>query len=168
MLKETDSILLNISFVSNFVLICICFCEDKEDPRYTSEKATLNMRQTLSALGKNTHKFIQQHNDLTGKAEHLKYKSYVEERGNYRSGSGVTFSSNIAESKCFRKIYENVYFLFSLQDPRFHTSSVRQELNDTISKLLKTTHNFVRQHDELANRAEYLKYKDFVSQREKH
>lgn len=120
MLKESDSILLNISFVSIFVLICICFCEDKEDPRYTSEKATLNMRQTLSALGKNTHKFIQQHNDLTGKAEHLKYKSYVEERGNYRSGSGVTFSSNIAESKCFRKFLKVSNFVSSFFHYKIH------------------------------------------------
>lgn len=56
--------------------------------------------------------------------------------------------------------------MFSV-DPRYQTSSVGQELRKTLSNLEKTTHNFVREHSELANRAEYLKYTDFVRQHKK-
>lgn len=59
-----------------------------------------------------------------------------------------------------------VFHSFPAKDPRYHTSSVGQELRETLSTLQKTTHTFIRQHDELANRAEYLKYTDFVRQRE--
>lgn len=51
----------------------------------------MNMRQTLSKLEKDTHKFVQKHNDLSSKVEYLKFKSYVEERNNLRSGSGELF-----------------------------------------------------------------------------
>ena len=60
-----------------------------------------------------------------------------------------------------------VFYSFPVKDPRYRTSSVGQELRETLSTLQKTTHTFVREHDELANRAEYLKYTDFVRQREK-
>lgn len=52
-------------------------------------------------------------------------------------------------------------------DPRYHMSSVRRELQYTLSTLQKTTHNFIRQHNELANRAEYLKYANLLRQYEK-
>lgn len=48
----------------------------------------MNLRQTASSLEKITHKFTRELNELSGNAEHLKYKSYVEERNNCRSGSG--------------------------------------------------------------------------------
>lgn len=54
----------------------------------------------------------------------------------------------------------NAILSYHSTDPRYYTSSVRQELRETLSALQKTTHNFVREHDELANRAEYLKYVD--------
>lgn len=64
------------------------------------------------------------------------------------------------------EILNNSLFFLSI-DPRFQTSSVGQELRKTLSNLEKTTHNFVREHGELANRAEYLKYTDYVRQHEK-
>lgn len=42
------------------------------------------------------------------------------------------------------------------------------ELRNTLSQLQKATHNFIREHDALANRAEYLRHRDFVEQREKY
>lgn len=42
------------------------------------------------------------------------------------------------------------------------------ELRNTLSQLQKATHNFIREHDVLANRAEYLRHRDFVEQREKY
>lgn len=42
------------------------------------------------------------------------------------------------------------------------------ELRRTLSQLQKDTHNFIREHNELANRVEYLRDKDFIEQREKY
>lgn len=42
------------------------------------------------------------------------------------------------------------------------------ELRNTLSQLQKATHSFVREHGELANRAEYLQHREFVEQREKY
>lgn len=53
-----------------------------------------------------------------------------------------------------------------LSDPRYQKSSVGQELRHTLRELQKATHNFVREHNELANRAEYLMHTNFVRKRE--
>ena len=66
-------------------------CKDEKDPRYASSNCTMNMRQTLSKLEKNTHKFVKEHNDLSTKVEYLKFKSYVEERNSLRTGYGELF-----------------------------------------------------------------------------
>lgn len=64
----------------------------QEDPRYDSEKSAVEMRRTIIALGKNTHKFIKEHNNMCRKVEDIKYKDYMEQRFNYRSGqSGDAF-----------------------------------------------------------------------------
>lgn len=43
------------------------------------------MRMALLAMEKCTHKFIHDHNELSSKAEFLKYKNYVEQRDNIRT-----------------------------------------------------------------------------------
>lgn len=43
------------------------------------------MRMALLAMEKCTHKFIHDHNELSSKAEYLKYKNYVEQRDNIRT-----------------------------------------------------------------------------------
>lgn len=119
----------------------------------------MNLRQTASSLEKITHKFTRELNQLTNDAEYLKYKSYVDERSSFRSGSGGFYPKFFIFVEYLKKK------IFCSKDPRYHTSSVRQELRDTLSKLDKATHHFIREHDELANRAEYLKYTDFVRQK---
>lgn len=71
-----------------FFFIC---SKGKEDPRYSTDKSSMDMRKTLTALERNTHKFIQEHNDLSKKAEHLKYKCFIEERYDCRSGQTGEF-----------------------------------------------------------------------------
>lgn len=44
---------------------------------------------------------------------------------------------------------------------------VSKELRKSLSDLSKGTHAFIRKHDTLANRAEYLQYTDLVRNREK-
>lgn len=57
---------------------------------------------------------------------------------------------------------------FTQKDPRYYSNSVGMELRKTLMQLQKDTHNFIREHNELANRAEYLRDRDFIEQREKY
>lgn len=137
----------------------------------------MNMRQTLSTLERNTHNFVKEHTNLSNKVEYLKFKSYVEERNNFRSGSGEMFIS-LRKLNVYLELLWNILlnefsisvflFLFSCIDPRYFSNTVGKELRNTLSQLQKTTHNFVREHDQLANRAEYLRHRDFLEQREKY
>lgn len=71
-----------------FFLFVLCLAENEKDPRHASSKCSMDMRQTLSKLEKNTRKFVKEHNNLSSKVEYLKFKSYAEERKSMRAGSG--------------------------------------------------------------------------------
>lgn len=72
------------------------------------------MRQTLSKLGKNTQKFVQEHNDLSTKVEYLKFKSYVDERNSLRSGSGELLLLLFPLKLIYQLIYLEFRFFFYL------------------------------------------------------
>lgn len=86
----------------------------------------MDMRQTLSTLEKNTHKFIQEHNDLSNKAEYLKFKNYVEERNRFRSGSGELsyFPLRIKMIKLFKSKKCKSFLNFFLHEKKILTNLV--------------------------------------------
>lgn len=47
------------------------------------------MRQTLSALTRNTHKFVQQHSEMTKDVEYLRYKNFVEKREKHQQNDSI-------------------------------------------------------------------------------
>lgn len=74
-----------------FYFFSFCVAENEKDPRHASSKCSMDMRQTLSKLEKNTRKFVKEHNNLSSKVEYMKFKSYAEERKSLRAGSGKLF-----------------------------------------------------------------------------
>lgn len=72
--------------ISSKIIITICIfylfhiSSLDEKSSYDDGNVSMNMRQTLSALTRNTHKFVQQHSDLTKDVEYLRYKNFVENR----------------------------------------------------------------------------------------
>lgn len=50
-------------------------------------------------------------------------------------------------------------------DPRYATENSSMNLRQTLSTLQKSTHQFVREHNELSSHVQYLKYRNFVEDR---
>lgn len=102
----------------------------------------MNMHQTLSALERNTHKFVQEHSNLSNKVEYLKYKSYVEQRNHSRSDSGELFFSSPLNIQTMKKrLMDSFWVLFkfirqlkcvSLLRTLWHLKKIRDIIRTTL------------------------------------
>lgn len=142
------------------------FTGDSEDSRYSKDKSSMELRQTLSRMERNTHKFVRWHSKESKKVEALNFEFFVEERRKYTPWK--------SEASTNRKFYHFISFFnrhfceisfFMVSDE--NQLKISKELRKSLSDLSKGTHAFIRKHDTLANRSEYLQYTDFVKNREK-
>lgn len=58
------------------------------------------------------------------------------------------------------------YFQLDKDDPRYGSDEASKDMRIALSSLEKCTHKFVREHSELSTKVEFLKYKNYVEQRE--
>lgn len=72
------------------------------------------------------------------------------------------------------ELYKNVekitvfcsYFQLDKDDPRYGSDEASKDMRIALSSLEKCTHKFIREHSELSTKVEFLKYKNYVEQRE--